>query len=140
MSMQDYVDALNRLKAGKPTRVPKGTKITNDSVSLEAGRSKGSIKKSRLGFAQLINDIDEAAAKQSESRDKEIDRIAKLASRVLDLEKMLDAALAREMSLVYELFETKKKLAKMTDSKVFPIKARRNEENGSAGLSPLFEQ
>lgn len=139
MSIQDYVDALDRLKAGKPTRVPRGTKITNDSVALEAGRSKGSIKKSRLGFAQLIKDIDEAAAKQSDSRNKESDRIARLTSRIIDLENKLDAALGREMSLVYELFETKRKLAKMTDSKVFPIKGRLNE-SGAVDQTPLFEQ
>ena len=39
--LQDYFDALDRLKNGKPINVPKGTKITNDSVSLEAGRKKG---------------------------------------------------------------------------------------------------
>ncbi len=43
--LQDYFDALERLKTGKPVNVPKGTKITNDSVSLEAGRKKGTIKK-----------------------------------------------------------------------------------------------
>lgn len=122
MSMQEYYDALDRLKADKPVRVLKGTKITNDSVSLEAGRGKGSIKKSRPGFAQLIADIDEAAAKQSESRNRDVERLDRLNRQVADLQSQLDAALAREMSLVYELFETKKKLASLTGEKVFPIK------------------
>ena len=38
--LKDYFEALERLKKGKPTNVPKGTRITNDSVSLEAGRKK----------------------------------------------------------------------------------------------------
>jgi hypothetical protein len=31
--LQDYFDALERLKRNKPVNVPKDTKITNDSVS-----------------------------------------------------------------------------------------------------------
>ena len=40
-NLLDYFDALERLKSGKPINVPKGTKITNDSVALEAGRKRG---------------------------------------------------------------------------------------------------
>mgnify|MGYP000194508144 CR=1 FL=1 len=59
--LKDYFEALERLKKGKPTNVPKGTRITNDSVSLEAGRKKGTIKKSRPIFSDLIEAIDAAA-------------------------------------------------------------------------------
>lgn len=45
--LAEYFAALERLKAGKPRIVPKGSRITNDAISLEAGRGKGSIKKSR---------------------------------------------------------------------------------------------
>jgi hypothetical protein len=38
--LEPYYQALARLKAGKPQMVAKGTKITNDAVSLEAGRKK----------------------------------------------------------------------------------------------------
>lgn len=57
--LKDYFEALERLKSGKPVIMPKGTKITNDSVSLEAGRKKGTIKKSRQIFAELIKAIDD---------------------------------------------------------------------------------
>lgn len=40
----DYFEALERLKSGSPINVPKGTKITNDSVALEAGRKKGALR------------------------------------------------------------------------------------------------
>jgi hypothetical protein len=56
--LKEYFAALGRLKEGKPVNVPKGTRITNDSVSLEAGRKKGTIKKSRPIFSDLIEAID----------------------------------------------------------------------------------
>ena len=52
--LADYFEALDRLQKGRPRIVPLGTKITNDAVSLEAGRKKGSIKKSRDLFKDLI--------------------------------------------------------------------------------------
>lgn len=48
----EYFEALERLKLGKPLHVPVDTKISNDSVALEAGRSKGAIK--NLGQYLLI--------------------------------------------------------------------------------------
>ena len=73
-NMFEYFDALERLKAGKPNIVHKGQKITNDSVALEAGRKKGSIKKSRPQFKKLIEEIENAKRLQeprgSELREK----------------------------------------------------------------------
>lgn len=66
--MKEYFEALTRLREGTSTIVPKGTKITKDAVSLEAGRGKGSIKKSRIQFAELIKCIDEAAIEQRQPR------------------------------------------------------------------------
>ncbi|MFW1909360.1 hypothetical protein ACG9HW_02105 [Acinetobacter ursingii] len=55
----DYYAALERLKANKPIILPKGSAINNDTVALEAGRKRGSIKKSR--HAALIESIEQAA-------------------------------------------------------------------------------
>ena len=57
--LSEYYAALERLKANKPTTLPKGSAINNDSVALEAGRKRGSIKKSR--HAALIDAIEQAA-------------------------------------------------------------------------------
>ena len=57
--LNEYYAALERLKANKPTTLPKGSAINNDSVALEAGRKRGSIKKSR--HATLIDAIEQAA-------------------------------------------------------------------------------
>ncbi|RBA36998.1 MULTISPECIES: hypothetical protein [Acinetobacter] len=55
----EYDAALERLKANKPTILPKGSAINNDTVAMEAGRKRGSIKKSR--HAALIEAIEQAA-------------------------------------------------------------------------------
>ncbi|MBJ9953408.1 MULTISPECIES: hypothetical protein [unclassified Acinetobacter] len=58
-ALNDYYAALERLKANKPEVLPKGSAINNDTVAMEAGRKRGSIKKSR--HAALINVIEQAA-------------------------------------------------------------------------------
>lgn len=58
-ALNDYYAALERLKANKPIALPKGSAINNDTVALEAGRKRGSIKKSR--HAALIVAIEQAA-------------------------------------------------------------------------------
>lgn len=119
-----YFDALERLKIGKPIRVPNGTRITNDAVSLEAGRGKGSIKKSRPVFSELIKEIDAAADQQLASQSSVIEKV-----RLLELKKeaayhreQLEAAWARELSLLNQVYALKKELAALTGSKVLPIR------------------
>lgn len=124
-NITQYRTALNRLKDGQPINVPKGTKITKDAVSLEAGRGKGSIKKSRPIFTQLIAEIEAAAADQAHSKRGGEQKIDRLKNEIKELRLQLDAALSREMSLVYELFEVKHTLAKISKSKVFPIRAKK---------------
>jgi hypothetical protein len=58
-ALNEYYAALERLKANKPIILPKGSAINNDTVALEAGRKRGSIKKSR--YAALIEAIELAA-------------------------------------------------------------------------------
>ena len=58
-ALNEYYAALERLKANTPTVLPKGSAINNDTVALEAGRKRGSIKKSR--HAALVEAIELAA-------------------------------------------------------------------------------
>ena len=58
-ALNEYYAALERLKANKPIILPKGSAINNDTVAMEAGRKRGSIKKSR--HAALIEAIEQAA-------------------------------------------------------------------------------
>lgn len=122
-----YYEALERLRAGRPRIVEKGTKISNDAVSLEAGRRKGSIKKSRPQFQALISEIEAAALEQRRPAYNQRDIIRKAKDTAKSLRQELDAALARENSLLMELYEVRVQLSKLSGDRVFPI--RRNIPN-----------
>lgn len=117
----EYWEALERLKQGKPVHVSVGTKISNDSVALEAKRNKGAIKKSRIIFADLIVAIDIAANEQKISP---IDqrKLLKLQDEVKALRKDLESALGREMSLLYENYQIKKQLNELNGINIIPIR------------------
>ena len=118
----EYFEALERLKSNCPIRVRKGTKITKDSVSLEAGRQKGSIKKSRDIFKDLIFEIESASRDQNNNSKKDFEKLAKARLTSDQYRSELEAALAREISLLYEIYELKKQLAQLTGSNVSPLR------------------
>lgn len=121
-SLNDYYEALQRLKAGKSRIIPKRARITNDAVSLEAGKSKGSIKRSRDVYADLIKSIKEAAEEQKNPEREQKLKLEKAKNSEKQYRDELDAALAREVSLLKELYEIKKKLAKLDGSNILPIR------------------
>ncbi|WP_180104068.1 hypothetical protein [Acinetobacter sp. YH12134] len=123
--LDEYYEALERLKKDTPIRVPKGTKITNDAVSLEAGRGKGSIKKSRPIFSDLIVAIQLASELQISAVNVNENIVHKLKSELNQCRKDLEATLAREVSLLYELYELKKEINLLTGAKVIPIRKDR---------------
>lgn len=127
--LQDYREALERLKKGRPTLVPKGTKITNDSVSLEAGRKKGTIKRARPLFKDLIEEIDAAAAEQSKPQDQQKAKIDELKAEVIKYRTLWEEALTREVSLVKQLWDERQEWAQreaaLTGEKVTAINSRR---------------
>ncbi|WP_205700400.1 hypothetical protein [Crenobacter intestini] len=125
--MTDYYDALERLVAGTPKVVALGTKITNDAVALEAGRGKGSIKKSRDIFADLIVAIDQAAEAQAKAAKPDKERLAKLKASADDYREKWEAALGREVCLLREVYELKKQLAALTGGSVLPIRGGNGE-------------
>jgi hypothetical protein len=119
-----YYAALGRLKTGKPLVVSKGTRITNDAVSLEAGRRRGAIKKSRPAFADLIRAIDEAAAEQAAPGKKVMGDLIRSKEDAAGYRSDWEAALARELSLLKEVYELRQHLAQLTGEKVVPIRPR----------------
>lgn len=126
-SLIEYTEALERLKNNQPVRVPKGTKITNDAVALEAGRGKGSIKKSRPVFHDLIEAIEHAAAGQVNRAVVSKDKLNKAKKLALQYREELEAALAREVSLLRELYTVRKQLADLTGATVLPIRRSKND-------------
>ena len=112
-AVDDYYFALARLLKNKPERVEKDAAINKDTVALEAGRKRGSIR-NRPEFAQLIIDIEGAAAKKSKSKRGVSNRFQRNAE---NLKGKLDAAVndkdiaqSRYMSLLYQNYFLKKQL------------------------------
>lgn len=127
--LQDYRGALKRLREGRPENVPKGTKITNDSVSQEAGRKKGTIKRSRPIFKDLIDEINAAAAEQSRPADEQKAKIDELKAEVAKYRRLWEEALTREVCLVKQLWDERQEWAKresaLTGEKVTAINRKR---------------
>lgn len=105
-NLQKYYKALDRLIQNNPIIVSKGTKISYDSVSLEAGMSKGCIKKSRPGFSALIEAIDKH---KSNTKSVSGNRNKKMNIEILELKKRLNDSLIREINLISEIHEFRKK-------------------------------
>lgn len=89
---------------------------------MEAGRQKGSIKKSRSVFSDLIEEIQKASEEQSKLANKSEEKLEKAKEDVAYYKKALEESLAREVSLLNEVFELKKTLAQFNGTNVFPIK------------------
>lgn len=114
--LDDYYAALKRLMKGRPERVPEGTRITNDAISMEAGRRKGSIKKSRPQFQNLIRDIAAAAEAQPDPKRDLTTQIGKLKGQLAGTKKSAqkiqnayEQSLMRELSLLRKLHELQMK-------------------------------
>lgn len=126
-ALSEYFEALERLVKNKPVRVPAGTRISNDSVSLEAGRGKGSIKRSRPVFARLIAAIEAATEAQP---GKKVVMAAKAKaerykSKLEDLQAALDSSLAREVSLLSQLLDARRRIEELTGESVIPFPSAR---------------
>lgn len=128
-TLSEYFEALERLVKNKPIRVPAGTRICNDSVSLEAGRGKGCIKRSRPVFARLIAAIEAAAGAQPGKKvvmaAKARVRAERYKSKLEDLQAELDASLAREVSLLSQLLDARRRIEALTGEGVIPFPSAR---------------
>ena len=112
--LNDYYAALERLKVNKPTLLAKGSAINNDTVALEAGRKRGSIKKSR--HAALIEAIEQAAKEAGQNTLSPAQQIeqAKIKTKVVksdyeQLKEDYERLLEKCNSLLLENFELKQK-------------------------------
>ena len=114
-AVNEYYAALERLKANKPTVLPKGSAINNDTVALEAGRKRGAIKKSR--HAALVEAIEQVAQEAGQKVLSPTQRIEQAKNRTKaaksdyeqlqeDYEKLLEKC----NSLLMENFELRRKV------------------------------
>lgn len=117
-ALVEYFEALDRLVNNTPLRLERGSKISKDTVALEAGRGRGSIKKSRVHFSELIEAIESAAFKQK-SIVAPVDDLRELVNQYRDL---YEAALVREVSLISELMKCKADLVKVRSARIKRVK------------------
>lgn len=96
VQVDKYFEALRRL-------IARGALISNDAVALEAGSGRGSIKKSRPAYAELIVAIEQAAEQQAEVK-VSTDPVPALRQEIQGLVQRLDQALEREVCLLHEVY------------------------------------
>lgn len=118
-ALDAYYAALERLKK-------RGAKINNDTVALEAGNKKGSIKRSRPVFDELIKAIDVAAADVAEKRAQPAAKIKQLKDDKKSLQQLLDESIEREINLLDEIYTLKAQLAAYAAGKIVPIKGAKD--------------
>lgn len=117
-TITDYYAALERLKKRQ------GARINNDTVAIEAGRKKGSIKKSRPQFTRLIEAIDAASAVAGRPKLELTDRLNRAKGDAKDLQAQLDESLARELALLRQVFNLRKELVALRGGSVLPLQPR----------------
>lgn len=109
-ALDDYYKALRRLVNNTPINVPKNTKISNDTVALEAGRKRGSIKKSREIFFDLITEIDKIS-QNNKNENKELkNKIIKHKNKALEYKELYEESLNRELMLIERIKELELKI------------------------------
>jgi len=117
-ALQVYWDALERLKRGKPINVMPGGRITNDQVSLEAGRGRGSIKKSRPVFAKLISAIEEASKAKNKPSAETQEKYLRKRAEAENYKAQYKKSIAREISMLKQIYELKQEIDKLRNDKV----------------------
>ncbi len=125
-------EALNRLVSNTPIRVPKDSKINNDTVALEAGLKRGAVKRSRPELAELLDDIKEAEAKRlGKEYSKKNSKIVmqketlKLKQQLKELQDKYDTQLSQINSLIFENHRLKREIQFLTqenDNKIINFK------------------
>lgn len=107
LQVDKYFQALQRL-------VERGERINNDTVALEAGSGRGSIKTSRPGYAKLIAAINMAAHKQAAAK-AETDPVPALRQEKANLVQLLDGALERELALLTEVYNLREEIRQLRE-------------------------
>ena len=118
-ALDDYFSALERLKKNQPVRLPKHSKISKDTVALEAGRKRGSIKKSRVIFSELIAEIEYVSNQQEKLNPNQKMVIEKYKSERDHYRDLYHDSLNRELMLINRVNDLEKQLK----PKVIPIRS-----------------
>lgn len=116
-SIVKYREALDRLVQRKGVFVKGNYEINLDTIALECGLKRGSIRKKRLPI-DFLDDLISASNQHAEQIDNSVEieldvlkgKYSELDSSFKELTVQYEAAIAREMNLAYELMSLKKEL------------------------------
>lgn len=108
--LKDYWQALDRLLKNQPIILPKNSLINNDTVALEAGRKRGSIKKSRNNFTELILAIQRASETVESTTLNFQSLLVKTRTQKDKYRDLYHEALNRELMLIERLAQLEKQL------------------------------
>lgn len=108
--LKDYWQALDRLLKNQPIILPKNSVINNDTVALEAGRKRGSIKKSRNNFTELILAIQRASETVESTTLNFQSLLVKTRTQKDKYRDLYHEALNRELMLIERLAQLEKQL------------------------------
>lgn len=110
--MNDYWEALARLIEGRPINISKHSAINKDTVALEAGRKRGSIKKSRKSFSKLIEAIESASITKAVKSTTPREQLKREKEQTAKYKKLYLEALNRELMLHERLADLEKRISK----------------------------
>lgn len=127
-----YWDALSRMEEGIPLIVSPDAEINYDTVALEAGRSRGSLKASRPQHANLRDAIERAAKKVNDARSAGVPvskaelkrKIKAERERAERFKALSDQILAREIMLLRHVAKLEKEIDRLEGLRIvkFPKK------------------
>ncbi len=105
--INECMEALERLKQNKPLIIQKGSRINLDTVALEAGKNRSSIRKDR--YPELYAIIQEAEQNDLTPRQQDAVKLEKIKFERDRYKKLYEEAIGRELMLVDRLSELEKK-------------------------------
>lgn len=109
-----YFEALDRLVKKSPLHISADFRINNDTVAIEAGRTKGSIKSSRPVFNLLIKEIKKAEEQRKMLENVEVtilqSKLAEARASAANFRDAWEQSISRELCLLNELHALKSKL------------------------------
>ena len=110
---KSYMEALERLINNQPIKVPLGTPVSNDAVALEAGRGRGSLKKSRYSHRKVLIAIEASKTNQSSVKTKTELSLKRQRNKTANVQAELEASLAREVLLLATNYDLEKQLLEL---------------------------
>jgi hypothetical protein len=128
VQVDKYYAALQRL-------VERGSPISNDAVALEAGSGRGSIKKSRPAYAELIAAIDHAAREQADAK-VTADPTPALRLEIQTLTQRLDQALEREVCLLHEVYTLREENRLLKTGRLVAVNETSRKPSGGSRECP----